>query len=132
MSFIKLVNGQTTLIVSSDGDAAVIQSLDEYDRQRVVVEGSFLNRSTSPYRYGFDIAVGYKARAGVLVAAHPTIVGRRAYQTPVLQPGELHSFRVEIPVDDIAYAQICDIGHVTPFPVTPAVGPQPDVATPNH
>lgn len=104
--------------------------IDQYptaERHKVKVKGSFLNRSLMPWRYTFEIRIASTDPIGLngrkVLASWP-------YQTPLLTPGELHNFEVEMTLKggDIGDIDIVQIGNVTAdrpadpnTPSTPAV-----------
>lgn len=104
--------------------------IDQYptaERHKVKVKGSFLNRSLMPWRYTFEIRIASTDPIGLngrkVLASWP-------YQTPLLTPGELHNFEVELQLKggDIGDIDIVQIGNVTAdrpadpnTPATPAV-----------
>jgi hypothetical protein len=95
---------ETTIITNADGSVYLEEDTHiVYDPNQVNLYGTFQNTSDKPYRYTFLAAV---APSGFLKTPFNKLTknqlsGFELVQTPVLQPGELHNWRVTVAVDSI-------------------------------
>ncbi len=108
----------------------VIRDYQNVERYHVAIRGNFKNESLTPYRYTFEIRIGGKAN---VAGRPPRIIGSWRYQTPLLEPGEIHQFEVKVPVTHVANVQTYEIGNVTADnPDLPPVEPanDPDAKAP--
>lgn len=102
---------QTLYVRSTDG-RLLLEQYPTVDRRNVMVRGTFLNQSHAPWRYTFEIRVASDSLPG-LPKPPTTVIGSWRYQTPLLSPGQLHPFEVKIPVTDVRYVDLIQIGNVT-------------------
>jgi len=102
---------QTIYVESTHGDVLVKQ-YPSVDRGNVMVRGTFLNKSLAPWRYTFDIALAGEEKIG-LQTGGANLTGSWRYQTPLLGPGELHTFEVKVPVHNVRDINVIQIGNVT-------------------
>ncbi len=103
-----------------------IRDIGNYDRNHVAIRGNFKNESLTPYRYTFEIRIGGRP---TLANNPPKIIGSWRYQTPLLQPGEIHQFEVKVPVTHAASVTTYEIGNVVADnPNLPPVVPDKDEA----
>lgn len=113
-----------TIYVKSTTGRVLVRQYPSVDRRNVMVRGTFLNKSLAPWRYTFEIALASAEGPG-LPSREPNITGSWRYQTPLLGPGELHTFEVKVPVEDVRDIEVVQIGNVTadrpaqPTPPTP-------------
>jgi hypothetical protein len=112
---------QTIYVESTEG-RVLVEQYPQIDRKQIKVRGTFLNRSSVPWRYTFEIRVAGETN----VYGDRTLVGQWRYQTPLLGPGDLHPFEVAVPVTDIRYVEVIQIGKVTADRSEPAPDPAPD------
>jgi len=116
--------GQELFVKTTDGSVFVDADQD-IDRRNILVRGTFLNKSARAWRYTFEVRAGGVERFG----RPRRIVGSWRYQTPLLDPGELHEFEVKMPVDDVSRVRILQIGNVLadrPVRVDPAADNRDD------
>src|SRR5690606_16366562 len=103
------------------------------DRRNVLLRGTFENRSTQPYRYTFDVGVVEDSTGNDFFRVRDGLTARTRYQTPVLQPGELHRWEVKLSVNDSLDIRTAGIGNVrgdAPQAAPPTVPDAPPVAPP--
>lgn len=100
-------DGDELFVKVTDG-SVLVDSDQDIDRRNVLVRGTFLNRSVAAWRYTFAIRAGGVERFG----RPRRIVGAWRYQTPLLQPGQLHEFEVKMPVEDVSRVRVLQIGNV--------------------
>ncbi|MBX2850630.1 MAG: hypothetical protein KTR15_02660 [Phycisphaeraceae bacterium] len=95
---------ETKVITKPDGSVYIEEDTDiVYDPNQVHLYGTFQNTSDKPYRYTFLAAV---APSGFLKTPFNKLTknqlrGYELVQTPLLQPGELHNWRVTVSVGSI-------------------------------
>lgn len=95
---------ETKIITYADGSVYIEEDTDiVYDPNQVILYGTFQNTSDMPYRYTFLAAV---APSGFLKTPFTELKknqlsGYELVQTPLLQPGELHNWRVTVSVGSI-------------------------------
>jgi len=92
----------------------LLERYPDIDRKHIMVRGTWQNRAAAPWRYTFEIRIADKIGR---------IIGRWRYQTPVLEPGQLHAFEVKVPVKDVAYIQSYQIGNIEPDRPAPEAPP---------
>lgn len=100
-------DGNELYVKATDGSIFVDADQD-IDRRNILVRGTFLNKSAVAWRYTFEIRAGGVER----FRRGRRIVGSWRYQTPLLDPGELHEFEVKMPVDDVSHVRVLQIGKV--------------------
>lgn len=91
------------------------------DRNSVVIRGTFENTSRMPYRYTFEFRLAGKQPPSNFKTSAP-ILGSTRYQTPILQPGELHRWELIMRVTDVYDIASGDIGNVRADPVIITTG----------
>ena len=101
-----------TIYVKSTTGRVLVKQYPSVDRRNVMVRGTFLNKSLAPWRYTFEIALASAEGPG-LPTREPNVTGSWRYQTPLLGPGELHTFEVKVPVEDVRDIEIIQIGNVS-------------------
>lgn len=97
--------GGGTRVVRSEGGRVFIRNIRNVDREHVLINGNFKNESLSPYRYSFEIRIGRKSGGN-------QIIGAWRYQTPLLDPGEIHQFEVKVPVRHVSLIHNYEVGNV--------------------
>lgn len=80
---------------------------EEYSTNAITARCFFRNDADYPARFSLLVAVG-KPWPG-LFKKDPIILGKTIYETPYLNPGEIHDFTVEIQVQDIREIQSAGI-----------------------
>ncbi len=115
---------EPTVYVRAGRDVLVAaERVGNVDRRNVMVRGTLLNQSLASWRYTFEINIGGPADPLTRKVLH---VGQWRYQTPLLGPGELHTFEVKVPVTDvrdIASVQIAKVSPDRPAPTPPPPAP---------
>lgn len=96
--------------VGPNGIVLVVDRQRRMNRGRVLVRGTFENVSTKSWQYTFEVRLAAPRKQGF--SRGPTIIGSGRYQTPVLRPGELHRWELEMNVTDIADIADGAIGNV--------------------
>lgn len=113
LGLIDLGGGSVTIVQTSTdvfGHRRVrVREHPNIDHDNVLIRGTLANESQLPYRYTFEIRIGGKTR---VAAAKPPIIGSWRYQTPVLQPGEIHQFEVKVPVTEVGDVVSYEIGNI--------------------
>ena len=124
------VNYKVSLIYTGENDTIIhrtfdplyperihtfIEKVPTVDRQNIHLEGTFQNTSTKPWRYTFEARLATR-RSQIISSEH--------YQTPMLQPNDLHKFKIKMTVEDISKIKIYQIGNIS------ADGPKKQVAKP--
>jgi len=100
-----------TIYVKSTTGHLLIKQYPTVDQRNVMVRGTFLNKSLAPWRYTFEIALASQEGPG-LPTRQPDVAGSWRYQTPLLGPGQLHTFEVKVPVEHVRYIDVIQIGNV--------------------
>jgi len=104
-------------VIYEDGDELFVKTTDgsvfidgdnDIDHRNILVRGTFLNKAAAPWRYTFEIRAGGAER----FTGSRRIIGSWRYQTPLLDPGELHEFEVKMPVDHVSRVRVIQIGNV--------------------
>ena len=108
-----------TIYVDSTRGRVLLDQYPSIDRKNIKVRGTFLNKSSQPWRYTFEIRVGGEND----LQGQPVLVGQWRYQTPLMSPGDLHAFEVTVPVSDVRHVEVIQIGNVKAD--RPAELPQP-------
>ena len=105
MSLIHLgTETETRVITNADGSVYIEEDTDiVYDKNNVILYGTFQNTSDKPYRYTFLAAVAPSSwiKTPFMKLKKTQLSGYELVQTPVLQPGELHNWQVTVSVDSI-------------------------------
>ena len=98
-------NDTPTVFVRIGNDLLVAaDSANSIDYKRAVIRGNFLNKSLAPWRYTFLILV---------LDESGNRIGQWRYQTPELGAGDLHTFDVTMPVEDVRRITAIQIARVT-------------------
>lgn len=95
---------KTTVVTNADGSVYFDTDTDiVYDQEQVVLYGTFQNTSDKPYRYTFLAAVAPSnfLKTPFTRLKKNQLSGYELVQTPVLQPGELYNWEVQVFVDSI-------------------------------
>jgi len=100
-----------TIYVKSTHGHVLVKQYPSVDRQNVMVRGTFLNKSLAPWRYTFEIALAGEESIGLQTGGQ-NLAGSWRYQTPLLGPGELHTFEVKVPVHRVRDINVIQIGNV--------------------
>jgi len=113
---------QTIVYVTTTLGGTLVDTYPSIDRENVMVRGTFQNKSTEAWRYTFEIRIAdndVDPRTN-----RRRIVGSWLYQTPLLGPNDIHEWEVKVPVSDVAYIDVVQIGNVKAD--RPAVQPMSD------
>lgn len=133
IGYINSGNRQTTFVkTNDDGTVVFVGDKTSVDRRQIILRGTFENLSRAAYRYTFEIRV---AESGPYLTGLPVSSGISStrYQTPVLQPGELHRWEVKMSVNDALQIRTVGIGNVRADPasfVEPNADTDPVTAAP--
>lgn len=105
-------NGNIRLVERMDDGTVSIRDARDVDRTHVMVRGNIRNESKLTYRYTFDARIAGRP----LVTARnekPPVIGEWRYQTPILEPGELHEFEIKVPVSHVTHVHRYEIGNIS-------------------
>lgn len=132
IGYINNGNRQTTFVkTNDDGTVVFVGDRTSIDRRQIIVRGTFENTSRAAYRYTFEIRT---AESGPYLTGLSTGGGITStrYQTPVLQPGDLHRWEVKMSVNDALQVRTVGIGNVRadPAPADATPDPAPVTAAP--
>lgn len=104
----------STVYVSPRSGKVIVDEYPDIDRKNILIEGTFENKSKQPWRYTFEFRVsGRRQVRAILLSDKHNIIGSARYQTPVLEPGELHRFTLKVPVTNVAYIEVYELGNMT-------------------
>lgn len=93
-----------------NGALLIVAKDTPVERKKVIIRGTFENQSTHPWQYTFEIRLGAPRKQGFNRGR--AVAGSGKYQTPVLKPGELHKWEIEVEVTDIESIADGAIGNV--------------------
>jgi len=119
---------QQVIYVRTHHGSTLVEMHPGIDRKNVKVRGTFENRSEAPWRYTFEIRVARAERDPK--TKRRQVIGSWKYQTPLLGPNDLHPWEVTVPVTEVRWIDVVQIGNVAadrPAP-QPTPYPEPDAS----
>jgi hypothetical protein len=117
---------QQVIYVRSYDGVTLVDTYPSIDRKNVKVRGTFQNKSTQPWRYTFEIRIGSDEKNQN--TGRRRVIGSWLYQTPVMGANDLHEWEVTVPVTDVAYIEVVQIGNVKADRPAPGPAPAPGTA----